>query len=205
MQHNRIISFDVGIKNMAYCIFDVVSSPLTISIVDWNVLNVAQLSTEEKEECPTCQYVMTSGKQAKVCGKKSKYHKQNHYVCEKHAKASHKYRMPLAEHSEKHLKKMLEAGVIEPADSEWAAPPVLIRKKDGNVRYCIDYRKLNNVTKKDSYPLPLISESLDALSGNMFFSTLDMASGYWQIEVEERDRPKTAFVTRYGLFQKGNV
>ena len=89
---------------------------------------------------------------------------------------------------------MLKVGIIEPADSEWTSPPVLVRKKDGRVRWCIDYRKLNNATKKDTYPLPLIEECLDALSGNMYFSTLDMASGYWQIEVEPEDRPKTAFI-----------
>ena len=96
---------------------------------------------------------------------------------------------------------MLKVGIIEPADSEWTSPPVLVRKKDGSVRWCIDYRKLNNATKKDTYPLPLIEECLDALSGNMYFSTLDMASGYWQIEVEPEDCPKTAFITKYGVFQ----
>ena len=142
MQHNRIISFDVGIKNMAYCIFDVVSSPLTISIVDWNVLNVAQLSTEEKEECPTCQYVMTSGKQAKDCGKKSKYHKQNHYVWEKHAKVSHKYRMPLAEHSEKHLKKMKHDALKELSEKEsiFSIKPEGTKKQD-LVDYLAHYYK----------------------------------------------------------------
>ena len=84
---------------------------------------------------------------------------------------------------EKHLTKMLELGVIQPSESAWASAPVLIRKKDGSVCWCLDYRKLNSLTKKDAFPLPLISDCLDALSDNKYMSTLDMASGYWQIQV----------------------
>ena len=69
----------------------------------------------------------------------------------------------------KHLEQMLQAGVIQPSSSEWAAPAVLVRKKDGNVRWCIDYRKLNKVTKKDVFPLPLIEDCMDALQGNVWF------------------------------------
>ena len=82
---------------------------------------------------------------------------------------------------EKHLAKMIEIGVIQPSQSAWASAPVLIRKKDGSVRWCLDYRKLNQLTRKDAFPLPLISDCLDALAENKFMSTLDMASGYWQI------------------------
>ena len=74
-------------------------------------------------------------------------------------------------------------------------------KKDGSLRYCVDYRKLNDVTEKDSYPLPRIDDSLDTLAGAQWFSTLDLASGYWQVEVADQDRPKAAFVTNQGLFQ----
>ena len=102
---------------------------------------------------------------------------------------------------EAHLQKMLKAGVIQPSSSAWASCPVLIRKKDGRVRWCIDYRKLNKVTRKDSFPLPRIEQCIDTLAGNWWFSTLDMTSGYWQIEVDERDRDKTAFSTKYGLFE----
>ena len=77
----------------------------------------------------------------------------------------------------------------------------MVRKKDGTVRYCIDFRALNLKTVKDLFPLPSISLCLDQLSKNMFFSTLDMASGYWQIEIDEKDRHKTAFITKFGLFE----
>ena len=102
---------------------------------------------------------------------------------------------------EKHLNDMLEAGVIRESSSDWASAPVLVRKRDGSVRYCIDYRKLNNVTFKDAFPLPRIQECLDCLSGNQFLSTLDLQSGYWQLFVDPDDVHKTAFITKYGLFE----
>ena len=101
----------------------------------------------------------------------------------------------------KHLDQMLKAGVIQPSSSEWAAPPVLVRKKDGNVRWCINYRRLNKVTKKDVFPLPLIEDCMDALQGNVWFSKLDANSAYWQIPLESSAREKTAFITKDGLFE----
>ena len=78
---------------------------------------------------------------------------------------------------------------------------VFVRKKDGTVRPCVDYRKLNEVTRKDAYPLPRIDDCLDSMSGAKLFSTIDLQSGYWQIGVRECDRPKTAVVTRSGLYE----
>ena len=101
----------------------------------------------------------------------------------------------------KHLQTLLDAGVIQPSESDWASAPVLVRKKDGSVRWCIDYRALNDKTVKDSYPLPNIEDCLGALAGTQYFSTLDMASGYYQICMAPEDRKKTAFVTKYGLFE----
>ena len=102
---------------------------------------------------------------------------------------------------QQHLTKMLNAGVIQPSISEWASAPVLVRKRDGSVRWCIDYRALNDRTVKDCFPLPIIEDCLDSLQGTTTFCTLDLASGYYQIELDEVDRKKTAFITRYGLYE----
>ena len=112
-------------------------------------------------------------------------------------------RTPLGFESEeeKHVNQMLKEGVIVPSQSEWASAPVLIRKKDGSLRYCIDYRELNACTVKDTFPLPLMEQCLDTLSGMKYFSTLDLASGYWQILIHPDDRHKTAFITKYGLYE----
>ena len=96
---------------------------------------------------------------------------------------------------------MLSKGFIESSDSPWASPIVLVTKKDGSTRFCIDYRRLNDVTRKDSFPLPRIDETIESLAGAEWFSTLDLASGYWQVNVAEEDRAKTAFAMRKGLFQ----
>ena len=96
---------------------------------------------------------------------------------------------------------MLENEVVQPSSSPWASPIVLVKKKDNSFRFCVDYRKLNEVTHKDAYPLPRIDDTLDSLSGSKWFSTIDLLSGYWQVEVAEEDRPKTAFCTTEGLFE----
>lgn len=99
------------------------------------------------------------------------------------------------------IKKMLDQGVIRESSSPWSSAVVMARKKDGTWRFCIDYRKLNSQTQKDAYPLPRIDETLESLVGSKYFSTLDLASGYWQVEVEEGDREKTAFSTRDGHYE----
>lgn len=103
--------------------------------------------------------------------------------------------------AEEKICEMAAAGVIEPSDSPWAAPAVLVRKKDNNWRFCVDYRRLNNVTKKDSYPLPRIDDALDYIAGSSWFSSLDLRSGYWQVELSPDARPKTAFTIGQGLWQ----
>ena len=92
------------------------------------------------------------------------------------------------EEVERQTKDMLERRVIEESVSPWCSPVVLVKKKDGSMRYCIDYRKLNECTKKDAFPLPRIDECLDALAGAKYFSVMDLTSGYWQVEVAKEDR-----------------
>ena len=99
------------------------------------------------------------------------------------------------------IHKMLDNGVIRPSNSPWSSPVVLVRKKDGTVRFCVDYRLLNDRTRKDGYPLPNISETLDTLAGSSWYNVLDMASGFWQCSMSQDDRPKTAFATHKGLFE----
>jgi transposase InsO family protein len=97
--------------------------------------------------------------------------------------------------------KMLKAGVIEPATSEWASPVVLVPKPDGSLRFCIDYRRLNAITVRDTYPLPRMDECIDSLGDAVVFSTLDCNSGYWQIPLHESDRDKTTFCSHAGTFR----
>ena len=99
------------------------------------------------------------------------------------------------------LRKMQSQGVIRPSSSPWASPVVLVRKKDGSLRFCIDYRNLNAVTKTDQFPLPRIDDLIDQLGSAKYFSTLDLASGYWQVQVEENSKEKTAFITHQGLYE----
>ncbi|MEL7426754.1 MAG: RNase H-like domain-containing protein [Bacteroidota bacterium] len=112
-------------------------------------------------------------------------------------------RLPFAfrEEAKDQVQEMLKQGVIQPSSSPWASPIVLVKKKDGKYRFCIDYRKLNSVTKKDAHPLPRVDDLLDALQGSCMFSTLDLRSGYWQVSVAPEDREKTAFVTPDGLWE----
>ncbi|CAN8076123.1 unnamed protein product [Agarophyton chilense] len=102
---------------------------------------------------------------------------------------------------EENVSKMLEEGVIEAAQSAWASPVVLVPKPDGSLRFFIDYRKLNAVTVRDTYPLPRMDECIDSLGEANVFTTLDANSGYWQVPVAEDDQDKTAFACRAGLYR----
>lgn len=100
-----------------------------------------------------------------------------------------------------HIQQLLDHGVVRPSCSPYSSPIVVVFKKNGEIRLCVDYRLLNAKTRKDAYPLPRIEESLDALTGAQWFSTLDLASGYNQVPVAEKDKAKTAFCTPFGLFE----
>ena len=108
--------------------------------------------------------------------------------------------MSQQEDCEKEVQSMLQRGVIEPGQSPWSSPVVLVKKKDGSLRFCVDYRKLNAVTKFDAYPLPRIEETFEALGGAKWFTTLDLISGYWQVGLTPKAKLKSAFCTRSGLY-----
>ena len=95
------------------------------------------------------------------------------------------------------MKKKIEAML---KDGGWASPIVLIEKKDGGIRFCMDYRKLNVVTQGDTYPMPRVDELLDQLGNSQYMTTLDLARGYWQVPVKQEDQHKTAFITPYELY-----
>lgn len=101
----------------------------------------------------------------------------------------------------RHLEELLEAGIIRESESSYSSPIVVVRKKNGDIRLCIDYRKLNMQTIKDAYALPNLEETFSALRGSKWFSVLDLKSGYYQIELEEKDKHKTAFVCPLGFWE----
>ena len=100
-----------------------------------------------------------------------------------------------------HCNKMGDNDVIRNLCSPWASQVVLVPKPGGKLRFCGDYRQVNAATKKNVFPLPRVDNTLDALQGNVYFSTLDLASGYWQIPIAKKDKGKTAFITLMGLFE----
>ena len=95
---------------------------------------------------------------------------------------------------------MSEEGVIELSRSEWAGPVVLVPKKDGTLRFCVEYWRLNALTRRDSYPIPRMDECINSFGDATIFSTLECNSGYWQVEVDEADKDKTTFTSHMGLY-----
>ena len=114
----------------------------------------------------------------------------------------HPYRIPHAyqDIAKKEVEEMKAQGIIEPSSSERAAPVVIVRKKDASICLCVDYRRLNAVTRADAYPMPRIDELINQLGQAQYITTLDLTKGYWQVPVTEQDEPKTAFTTPFGLY-----
>ncbi|MCP4194461.1 MAG: RNA-directed DNA polymerase, partial [Planctomycetaceae bacterium] len=108
---------------------------------------------------------------------------------------------------ERHLKAdqqvqiLLEMGLIEPSRSSFASGIVMVKKPNGEDRFCVDYRKLNDITQKDAFPLPNITDTIDSIGNAKYFSSMDMGSAFWQIPIEEKSRPYTAFVVPGGFYQ----
>ena len=113
------------------------------------------------------------------------------------------YRMSLSELKELkvQMQELLDKGFIRPSASPWGAPVLFVKKKDGSLRLCIDYRQLNQVTIKNKYPLPRIDDLFDQLQGAFVFSKIDLRTGYHQLKIKKEDVPKTAFRTRYGHYE----
>ena len=113
------------------------------------------------------------------------------------------YRIPIKNREVivKAIDDMLDSEVIRRSKSPWSFPVVIVDKKDGSKRFCVDFRRLNKITKKNSYPLPLIDDILALLGKAKLFTSLDLKSGYWQVAMEEKDKEKTAFACHRGLFE----
>ena len=110
------------------------------------------------------------------------------------------YRVPVAWEKEINLQiqEMLDNDIIRPSSSPWNSPIILVKKKDGSMRFVCDFRGLNNVTKKDTYPLPHMRDVIDKMAGSRYWTTLDAASAYWSMPLREEDKEKTAFAAPRG-------
>jgi len=110
---------------------------------------------------------------------------------------------PLSAHDaeDEILDEMLCTGVIQPSNSPWSSPVCMVKKKDGIYRYCIDYRRLNAVTRRDAFLVPHVKDALDSIRGSRYFATIDLLPGYLQIPLTQEARIRSAFCTRRGLFE----
>jgi len=204
-----------GMEEFTYCGSKVRSSPPLLSAVQ-AVKNVrdgaqaylvyvqAKLETKEKlEEIPVvCHY---SNVFSEIMGLPPNREVEFSIDLVLGTQPIHKapYRMAPTELRElkEQLQELLDRGFIPPSVSPWGAPMLFVKKNDGSMRMCIDYRELNKVTIKNKYPLPMIDDLFDQLKGALIFSKIDLLSGYHQLKVREEDIPNTAIRTRYGHFE----
>ncbi|GFX24071.1 hypothetical protein TNCV_2435641 [Trichonephila clavipes] len=195
---------DLSRKTIPVRICNVTEKPRVFQKVDSDLLENAELSPEQKSSAERLfqefedVFSRNSSDIGHITVTQHRIDTADHPPIKQHPR-----RLPFAKQEEVGtlLREMQENDIIEPSSSPWASPIVLVRKKDGSTRFCVDYRKLNDVTKKDSYPLPRIDDTLDTLSGHKWFSTLDLKGGYWQVEIHPEDREKTAFTSGQGLWQ----
>ena len=113
----------------------------------------------------------------------------------------HRIPQKLEEEVNREIEKMLEMGIIRPSTSPWAAPVVIVPKPDGTIRLCVDYRKLNSVTKMDAYPIPSMEKMIETIASAKYISTIDLTKGYWQIPLETSTIEKSAFITTKGSYE----
>ena len=147
---------------------------------------------EAKEFLKHWQHIFTSGPLDLGHTKTVKH--EIHLENEQPFKEPYRHIPPsLIQEVREHLREMLQIGAIRESSSPFSSNVVIVRKKDGSIRFCIDYRKLNQRTIKDAYAIPRIDDTMHLLAGAKYFSTLDLKSGYWQVELEEEDKAKTAF------------
>ena len=114
----------------------------------------------------------------------------------------HRIAPPLVDEIRQHIQEMLDGGAIRPSQSPWCNAVVLVRKKDGSLRFCIDFCCLKARTKKDAYPLPHMQETMESMVGTRHFSCMDLKSGFWQVQMDEESRQYTAFtVGSMGVYE----
>src|SRR6266498_5180495 len=99
------------------------------------------------------------------------------------------------------IERMLKDGIIKKSKSLWTSPVVLVSKKDRSIRFCVDYKKTNAITIVDVHPLPVVNNTVDKIGGKKYYTSIDLVSGYWQVEVDENLQDITAFVIPWGLYQ----
>ncbi|PIK36770.1 hypothetical protein BSL78_26396 [Apostichopus japonicus] len=169
---------------------------------DWQSVNISERLTEEKRNNVAKLLQRFDDILSDVPGR-TQSTEHDVYVTNEVPITQKAYRLPQAKRAEikSQLEQMLEAGIIKPSSSPWASPIVSVPKKDGSIRICTDYRKLNQVTKFDAYPIPRVDDIIDDVSGSPFISTLDLTKGYYQVPLSQAAREKSAFITPFGLFE----
>ncbi|XP_071818156.1 uncharacterized protein [Apostichopus japonicus] len=169
---------------------------------DWQSVNISERLTEKKRNNVAKLLQRFNDILSDVPGR-TQSTEHDVYVTNEVPITQKAYRLPQAKRAEikSQLEQMLEAGIIKPSSSPWASPIVSVPKKDGSIRICTDYRKLNQVTKFDAYPIPRVDDIIDDVSGSPFISTLDLTKGYYQVPLSHTAREKSAFITPFGLFE----